>query len=304
MERRARARERGDRHADQAIKIMTNALFGVLGAGACRFFDAEIANAITGFGQQTLAWACQTFEAQGVRVLYGDTDSVFVELRSPEPAAARAEGEALRGEVEARIAERIRAEYGVEPRLHLELETVFERFFMPRVRGGESGSKKRYAGLADGRLVVVGLEAVRRDWPAVARRLQEGMLLRLFRDEPVAPFAAEVARALRAGELDRELVYVKRVRKGSVDRYTDVVPPHVQAARKAGAALAGAVVRYVITSRGPEPVQPGAPLPPDLDRAHYVEKVLRPIADAILAFQGTSFDGALGAPVQISLLGG
>ena len=32
MARRAAAKARGDRHADQAIKIMMNALFGVLGA--------------------------------------------------------------------------------------------------------------------------------------------------------------------------------------------------------------------------------------------------------------------------------
>ena len=40
--------------------------------------------------------------------------------------------------------------------------------------------------------------------------------------------------AVRAGELDAELVYAKRVRKESLDSYTATTPPHVQAARKAG----------------------------------------------------------------------
>ena len=61
---------------------------------------------------------------------------------------------------------------------------------MPRVRGGGGGSKKRYAGSLAGRLDIVGLEAVRRDWPGVAGRLQRGLLERLFADEDTLPASA------------------------------------------------------------------------------------------------------------------
>lgn len=299
---REAAKRRGDRHADAALKIMMNALFGVLGTPACRFFDPAVANAITSFGQQTLRWTRDAFETAGVRVLYGDTDSVFVQLRGEEPG----EAEGLRAEVEAAISARVEREYGVVSRLTLELERVFDRFFLPRVRGGRGGSKKRYAGWvappgAAGRLVVVGLESVRRDWPAVARRLQQGMLERLFQDREVAPFVREVVASLRAGELDAELVYSKRIRKGGVERYTDAVPPHVQAARKAGR-TAGGVIRYVITESGPEPAPPRRPLPPGIDRRHYLDRVLRPLADAILLELGSSFDEATGEATQLALL--
>jgi DNA polymerase-2 len=302
LARREVAKQRGDRHADQAIKIMMNALFGVLGATACRFFDGEIANAITTFGQQTLHWTRAAFEQAGFPVLYGDTDSVFVKL-SDDDGGARAQDEArtLRAHVEQTIVERVRAAYQVEPRLTLELEHVLERFFMPRVRSGAGGSKKRYAGWVDGGLLVVGLESVRRDWPAVARRLQEGMLTRAFHDEDPLPFVTDLVARVRAGELDHELVYVKRVRKGALERYTAATPPHVQAARKAGT-LFGSVIRYVITRDGPEPVLPGRPLPAGIDRAHYVERVLRPIADAILPELGHDFDEAIGKPRQLQLL--
>jgi DNA polymerase-2 len=298
--RRSAAKQRGDRHADQAIKIMMNALFGVLGAAGCRFFDPEVANAITSFGQQTLFWTREAFEAEGVEVLYGDTDSVFVQLRAGGEAARR-EAESLRARVEARVATRLREAYRVEPRLHLELECVYARFFMPRVRGGPGGSKKRYAGLRDGTLELVGLEAVRRDWPAVARRLQLGLLERVFADQDPLPFAREIAQRVRDGSLDAELVYARRVRKATLESYTEITPPHVQAARKAGASP-GALIRYVITPAGPEPVRPGRPLPGRIDHGHYVERVLRPIADQILEPLGRSFDEALGAPRQMSLL--
>jgi DNA polymerase-2 len=298
---REAAKRRGDRHADQAIKIMMNALFGVLGAAACRFFDPAVANAITGFGQQTLAWTREAFEAAGVRVLYGDTDSVFVELPEAPPGGAAALAERLRDAAARAVAERIRAAYGVEPRLELELERVYERFFLPHVRGGGAGSKKRYAGLADGRLELVGLESVRRDWPAVAGRLQRGMLERIFADADPVPFVREVVAAVRSGALDAELVYAKRVRKGALDRYTATTPPHVEAARKAKG-RAGPVVRYVIAKSGPEPVLPGRPLPPEIDREHAVEKVLRPVADAILRELGRDFDEALDLPRQLTLV--
>jgi DNA polymerase-2 len=302
LARREQAKQRGDRHADQAIKIMMNALFGVLGATACRFFDADVANAITTFGQQTLRWTRAAFEAEGRVVLYGDTDSVFVEL-SPHASAAdaQADAEALRERVEAHIKQRVRAEYAVEPKLTLELEHVLERFFMPRVRSGAGGSKKRYAGWVDGGLLVVGLESVRRDWPAVARRLQEGMLEHVFTDRDPMPFVRDVIARVRDGALDHELVYAKRIRKGSVERYSGAVPPHVQAARKAGSA-AGSVIRYVVTRSGPEPVLPGRPLPADVDREHALDRILRPVADAILPELGHDFDEALGRPRQLELL--
>jgi len=299
MASRSAAKARGDRHADQAIKIMMNALFGVLGAASCRFFDPAIANAITGFGQEILHRTRDAFEAAGVPVIYGDTDSVFVRLGEGRGNPS-AEAKRLRDHVQQEIAEHVRGAYRVVSHLELELEGIYERFFMPRVRSGRFGSKKRYAGWRGGQLEVVGLESVRRDWPAVARRLQRGLLERAFTDAPVLPFVREVVDAVRRGELDGELVYAKRVRKGSLDRYTGAAPPHVQAARKAGA-RAGPLVRYVVTAGGPEPVFHGQPLPADIDRSHYVERVLRPIAEAILEPLGLHSEDALGEPRQLGL---
>jgi len=147
----------------------------------------------------------------------------------------------------------------------------------------------------------VGLEAVRRDWPAVARRLQRGLLELVFAERDPLPFTREIAARVKAGELDAELVYARRVRKGPVELYTTTTPPHVQAARKAGAPP-GALIRYVITPAGPEPVWHGQPLPAPIDYGHYLERVLRPIADQILEPLGLCFDEAMGMPRQMSLL--
>ncbi len=114
------------------------------------------------------------------------------------------------------------------------------------------------------------------------------------------PFVQEVVAEVREGRCDEELVYRKRVRKASLDRYTTNAP-HVVAARKIGA-KAGSVVRYVITPGGAEPLHPGQTPPSQLDRSHYVERVLRPVAESILEARGESFDTALGHPTQMNLL--
>jgi hypothetical protein len=49
-------------------------------------------------------------------------------------------------------------------------------------------------------------------------------------------------------------------------------------------------------------VEPDGELPPDLDRAHYVEKVVRPIAQSVLSQLGLDFDEVTDAPRQLTLL--
>src|SRR6185295_3069107 len=102
------------------------------------------------------------------RVIYGDTDSLFVDAGEADTARAGARAETLRAAIADAVGAAIEREFGCPSHLELEFEKVYARFFMPEVRGGATGSQKRYAGLVgeDGRetLDVVGLEAVRRDW--------------------------------------------------------------------------------------------------------------------------------------------
>ena len=68
-----------------------NSFYGVLGTSACRFYNPALANAITGMGKHMLLWSKSWFEAAGFKVLYGDTDSLFVSSGAPirsTPAAA------------------------------------------------------------------------------------------------------------------------------------------------------------------------------------------------------------------------
>jgi DNA polymerase-2 len=85
---------------------------------------------------------------------------------------------------------------------------------------------------------------------------------------------------LYAGELDDKLVYRKGVSKRLED-YTKNVPPHVRAARMLDK-LDGRIVRYVMTTAGPEPVQKRSGAAFDYD--HYSQKQLAPVANMVLRF--------------------
>jgi DNA polymerase-2 len=228
-------------------------------------------------------------------VIYGDTDSLFVEAGVADPAAAAALGEALRERIGGEVGRALEAAFGCRSWLELEFEKAYARFLMPEVRGGAAGSKKRYAGLrvAPGgseSLELVGLEAVRRDWSEVARRFQRELLDLVFHDRPVAGFVRAFVAAVEAGRHDADLVYRKAVRK-PLDAYTRTTPPHVRAARRQGSA-AGRIVAYVVTRAGPEPAG-AATAPPDY--GHYVAHQLRPIADAVLRFLDEGdFDAIVG----------
>jgi DNA polymerase-2 len=293
---RARCRAAGDAVGAQVTKILMNSLFGVLGSPASRLFAPPVANAITLAGQWVIRTTARAAEAHGARVVYGDTDSLFVVLDEADTARAAERGRRLRATLEAEVGAAVAREFATTSRLELAFAKVYAHLFMPELRGG-GASKKRYAGLVDDALEIVGLEAVRRDWSLVARRFQRELLTRVLREEPVDGFVRDFVTALRAGACDAELVLRTAIRK-PLASYVRTTPPHVQAARKAGLGDGG-IVRWVMTTSGPEVVD-GTTAPPD--HAWYVTHQLQPIADAVLRFvPGATFADLAGLRRQLDL---
>jgi len=297
---RDEAKRRRDGPLAQAVKILMNSFYGVLGSPGCRFYDPRLASSITRRGHEIIRTSRDFIEDRGRSVIYGDTDSLFVLLGADVDAeSARTIGEDLARALNDYWRGRLATEHGLESFLEIQFETHYLRFLMPTIRGEHTGSKKRYAGLAtrpDGRREVVfkGLESVRTDWTPLARRFQRELYRRIFLDEPYEDYVRETLARLLDGNLDEELVYRKRLRR-RLDEYARNAPPHVQAARKLRHPERW--VRYVITASGPEPVGDG-PLPrPDYE--HYRERQLAPAANGILHFLDTSFEAITDAQLAI-----
>lgn len=297
--RRESAKKNGDDVASNAIKILMNSFYGVLGTPACRFFNPALANSITGAGREILLWSKAWFESAGFKVLYGDTDSLFVHSGDDDDDRARDRGRELAAALSSEIACYIHERWRVTSRLELKFEKLYRKLFLPQARHSTRGASKRYAGLLHGKEAVefVGMEVVRRDWTALAKQVQREMYQRLFADQPVDVYLADIVRQVRDGKLDDALVYRKNLRKDA-DDYTATTPPHVVAARKSTQPL-GRLISYVMTTVGPEPLDN---VQHPLDREHYVIKQVKPVAEPVLATLGLDFERVIGDSRQLTLV--
>jgi len=301
---RDKAKADGNRVLSQAIKIIMNSFYGVLGTLGCRFFDTRLVSSITRRGHDIILQSKQFIEAAGFQVIYGDTDSVFVLMgdvgTKDEINKVNELGTRLAQDLNTWWREKLQREYQIESFLEMEFETHFLRFFMPTVRGSDAGSKKRYAGLlANGEIMFKGLETVRSDWSPLAREFQQVLYRKVFLNEPFVEYIKQIVADIQNGVFGPELVLRKRLRRKLSD-YVKNVPPHVQAARKAEEMRKklqlpalyehGGWVEYVMTTAGPEPRQ-YRQSPVDYD--FYIDKQLAPIADSILVFQQSSMDKIL-----------
>ncbi|GAB2700791.1 DNA polymerase II [Aliiglaciecola aliphaticivorans] len=299
---RDEAKRQQDSARSQAIKIIMNSFYGVLGSGGCPFYDTRLASSITMRGHEIMQTTAAWIEEKGYKVIYGDTDSTFVWLENINQTEQALEiGKALEKEINQMWQHKIQDQLKLQCHLEIEFETLFSTFLMPTIRGAETGSKKRYAGLKHvsnqpPELIFKGLETVRSDWTNLAKEFQPTLYKMVFANQDVSAYLLDIVGKIRVGECDDQLVYRKRLRQPLV-QYTKNVPPHVKAARIAdehNKRLNKPLryqnkgwISYVITTDGPQPVDY---ISSPLDYEHYIDKQIRPIAEGILPFIDVSFD--------------
>ncbi|GHV71383.1 DNA polymerase [Spirochaetia bacterium] len=299
---RRKALAAGDDAAAHVYKILMNSFYGVLGTAACRYGRTELAGAITSFARKWLLLSRDWFNEKGLRVLYGDTDSLFVETGLGDEASYDdflSFGIKLTGELNNFLTETIRKEYQLESFIELRFEKAYRRFLIPPLRSiqGEDttrGRAKGYGGFlidTEGNLSVEikGMEAVRSDATPLARRLQTELLELVFSgggEERFNEKVLDTLKDLRQGKLDAELVYRKRLTR-SPETYTASTPPQVKAARALGWHNRKGTVEFVWTVSGPAPLS----LPHDsLDYDHYADSQVIPLVRSIAAAAGWSME--------------
>jgi len=292
-EQRDQAKQDNNQPLSQAIKVIMNSFYGVLGSSGCRFFDPQLASSITMRGHEIIQQTKVLIEKQGYQVIYGDTDSVFVWLGNEvNEVQCESIGKSLQQVLNQWWDNHCKSEFNLQSHLEIEFETHYLRFLMPTLRGTNEGSKKRYAGMVNkkGKPVMVykGLETVRSDWTPLARQFQQGLYERIFHNQPYEDYIKETEKQLLSGKLDDLLYYTKRLRR-PLESYTKSQPPQVKAARKMN--NPGRKITYFISLNGAEP-RYGAlePSSTPIDYQHYIDKQLAPVADSILYFLDSTYE--------------
>lgn len=251
----------------KAVKVITNASYGYAGWTGARWYVKPVAEAAAAWGRDTLLNSIKMAEAAGLKVIYGDTDSIFLNNDV--------------GKIE-ELSKKIKKDLGLE----IKPDKVYVRIFFTE-------AKKRYAGLLpDGRLDVVGLEVVRGDWANIAKTAQERVLEIVLKEQSLvkaADFVRHLVVELRQRRVSfRDLIIWKTLTK-PVDEY-QVKASHVEAAKmlkeKGWELAVGDKVGYVVvvgSGRLYERVKPYKYASYDeVDLEYYVAKQIVPAAARIL----------------------
>jgi len=304
---RDKAKAKKNAALSQAIKIIMNSFYGVLGSTGCRFFDPRLSGSITKRSHEILKQTSQWITAKGHKVIYGDTDSIFVYIGADKSKQQANElGQALQGYINKKWQVTLQEDFKIASQLEIEFETHFSQFLMPKIRGFNNvkdqkliGTKKRYAGIADGVMIFKGLETVRSDWTELSKDFQQTLYKLVFNNEPIEVYIQSIVDNLKNGLYDKKLIYQKKIRR-KLEDYVNT-PPHIKAALIANHKLQElgieqkykhrSIIKYVVTLDGVQPLEFNKS---KLDYDFYVEKQLKPIADDILPFINKDFESIAG----------
>ena len=293
LDLRSAAKFNKDENLSQAIKILMNSFYGVMGSGGSRFYHANLPSAITETGQWILKECISFLKKEGFEVIYGDTDSVFIKLKDLDKTAPFQKARILEEKLNLYFNKLISSQFYTESYLEIEFEKYYTRFFLPISRDGNSAAKKRYAGLiheenGNEKIEFKGLEAVRSDWTTMAREFQTELFENLFFDKDIFSIIKSKVEDLKNGLFDDKLSYQKRLTKPAGD-YIKIIPPHVKAAMILDPTGEKKLksINYLITHNGPEPSEL---LKSKIDYNHYIEKQIKPIANGVLFLFEKNFD--------------
>jgi len=255
----------------RALKVMANAIYGYCGWLGARWYRREVAEAVTAWARSLLRRAVDYAKSLGLPIIYGDTDSLFV--RNIEDKVDQ-------------LIKYVEGTLGFE----IKIDRVYKRLIFTE-------AKKRYAGLTiDGKVDIVGFEAVRGDWAEIAKETQERVLELVLRGDVdgAVKYVRNTVDRLRSGRFSIDDVIIWKTLDKSPSEYK-VLTPHLYAAKQLIAAGykvgKGDSVGYVIVRGGGKVAQRAKPyvLVKDLgeiDTDYYIEKQILPAALRILGVLG------------------
>jgi len=292
LEKRAEAKKNNNSNLSQAVKILMNSFYGVMGSSGCRFYEPRLPEIITGSGQWVLKTSIQFIEEElKLKVIYGDTDSLFVKLNSDFSETAIVN---MIQSINDHLKNKILKLFNRESFLEIQKDKLYSKLILFPTRGSGEGAKKRYIGIlkpndiVEKNLIMTGVESVRSDWSLLSKDFQKKLCILILKGEPYKDFILETIQKLENGHFDQDLILRKRLTK-PLDDYIKNVPPHVRSLKlfKEKYGYEKKISEYIMTKKGPVPMEFA---PKDIDYSYYIEKQLAPIADSLLVFLDDNFE--------------
>ena len=273
----------------QALKVILNASYGVMGAEIFPLYFLPAAESTTAIGRHIILETIKRCETSGITVLYGDTDSIFIK----KPIESQIND----------IIQSAKKHHGVD----LEVDKEYRYVVL-------SNRKKNYLGVTkSGRVDVKGLTGKKSHTPPFIRTLFYELLAILSKVETPDDFTqakmqvtesiSEWVKKLEASEIPlKELTFNVMVSK-SLSEYVKTIPQHIRAARQLDDTRdiqKGDIISFVKTSDrvGVKPIEIATHK--DIAINKYLE-FLESTLDQITSSMDMDFDEILGKPKQTGI---
>lgn len=273
----------------QALKVILNASYGVMGAEIFPLYFLPAAEATTAIGRHTILETIKKCEATGIEVLYGDTDSLFIKNPTKEQIQT--------------VIEQAKKDHGVD----LEIDKTYRYCVL-------SNRKKNYLGVTkEGKVDVKGLTGKKSHTPPFIKKLFYELLDVLSKVQTIEDFEkakkdisekiATCGKKVEAKEIPLEDLTFNVMLSKAPSEYTKTIPQHIRAAKQLETIREikkGDRISYIkiLNKPGVKPVEMAKK--EEIDSKKYME-FMESTLEQITSSMDLDFDTILGKPKQTGL---
>lgn len=266
-----------------SLKTLANAFYGYLGFFSARWYCIECAKSITAYGRHYITNVIEEAEKAKFKVLYSDTDSVFLALGRKKKEDSKKFSDSINQTLP-----------GI---MELEFEGFYPTGIFVSAKMSSYGAKKKYALMSEeGFIKIKGFETVRRNWSPVAKEMQEKVLRLILKDQDVnkaVKYVQEVVKDIEDKKTPLKKMIIFTQLQKPLESY-ESIGPHVAVAQKLKAkgqeVLPGTTIEYVIGT-GSGKIRDRAKLPDeivdnDYDSEYYINNQVLPSVEKIFEALG------------------
>ncbi|MCH9657087.1 DNA-directed DNA polymerase I [archaeon] len=273
----------------QALKVILNASYGVMGAEIFPLYFLPVAEATTAIGRHTILETIKKCESARIEVLYGDTDSLF--LKKPTPEQIRI------------VIEQAKKDHGVD----LEIDKTYRYCVL-------SNRKKNYLGVTkSGKVDVKGLTGKKSHTPAFIKNLFYELVDILSKVKTMDDFVKAkqdisekisiCGKKVEAKEIPLEDLTFNVMLSKAPSEYVKTIPQHIRAAKQLESIREikkGDKISFIkiLNKPGVKPVELAKK--EEIDSKKYME-FLESTLEQITSSMDLDFDTMLGKPKQTGL---
>ena len=273
----------------QALKVILNASYGVMGAEIFPLYFLPVAEATTAIGRHTILETIKKCEATGIEVLYGDTDSLFLKKPTPEQIKI--------------VIEQAKKDHGVD----LEIDKTYRYCVL-------SNRKKNYLGVTkSGKVDVKGLTGKKSHTPAFIKNLFYELVDILSKVQTMDDFVKAkqdisekisiCGKKVEAKEIPLEDLTFNVMLSKAPSEYVKTIPQHIRAAKQLESIREikkGDKISFIkiLNKPGVKPVELAKK--EEIDSKKYME-FLESTLEQITSSMDLDFDTMLGKPKQTGL---